>query len=108
MEHAHCTDIRDMLDLVGVRLGELQTYEGRKQSSAYRHFSKKLYFRPGWDDSKVEDQVTHNFTVCKQVYHEMVRLLNKLITLSICIVGHSREGRYNTQESQATKPFNIF
>ena len=59
MEHAHCTDLRDMLDLVGVRLGELQTKEGRRQSSAYevRHFSKKLYFRPGWDENEEVEQV---------------------------------------------------
>ena len=77
MEHAHCTDIRDMLDLVGVRLGELQTYEGRKQSSAYevRHFSKKLYFRPGFDETKVVDKVTYNFTVCRLMYHAMAGLL---------------------------------
>ena len=63
MEHAHSTDIRDMLDLVGVRLGELQTNEGRKQSSEYavRNFSKKLYFRPGLDENKVVEQVIGSY-----------------------------------------------
>ena len=63
MEHSHSTDIRDMLDLVGVRLGELQTNEGRKQSSEYavRNFSKKLYFRPGLDESKVVEQVIGSY-----------------------------------------------
>ena len=60
MDHAHSMDLRDMLDLVGVRLGELQINDGRKQSSEYavRNFSKKLYFRPGWDESKGVQQVT--------------------------------------------------
>ena len=65
MEHAHCKDIKDMLDLVGVNLGELQTNEGMRQSSAYevRHFSKKLYFRPGWHEKEVQSHQTVSQTV---------------------------------------------
>ena len=56
MENAHFKEIRDMLDMVGVRLGQLQTNEEKMQTSAYevRHFSKKLYFRPGLDQSQDE------------------------------------------------------
>ena len=53
MENAHCTDIRDMLDMVAKSLRSLQTDQGQKQSSSYevRHFHKKLYLNPGLDDS---------------------------------------------------------
>ena len=53
MEHAHCTELKDMLDLVGVKLGELQINDRFRQSSEYavRNFAKKLYFRPGLDDN---------------------------------------------------------
>ena len=68
MENAHCLEIRDMLDMVGVRLGQLQTNEERMQSSEYavRNFSKKLYFRPGLDESNMDtaeaDTSPRNFT----------------------------------------------
>ena len=50
MEHAHNTNLRDMLDLVALDLKQNFTSEtGAKQSFNYdvRHFYKKLYFNPG-------------------------------------------------------------
>ena len=50
MEHAHNTNLRDMLDLVALDLKQNFTSEtGTKQSFNYdvRHFYKKLYFNPG-------------------------------------------------------------
>ena len=62
MEHAHCTELKDMLDLVGIKLGELQINDRWRQSSEYavRNFAKKLYFRPGLE-------VTCNFPSMKQL-----------------------------------------
>ena len=59
MEYAHCKDLRDMLDLVAIKLGRLQTDGEKHQSCAYevRSFSKKLYFRPGCCEDNVTDQV---------------------------------------------------
>ena len=53
MDNAHCTDIRDMLDIVAKTLRSLQTDQGQKQSSSYevRHFHKKLFLNPGLDNS---------------------------------------------------------
>ena len=98
MENAHCLEIRDMLDMVGARLGQLQTNEERMQSSEYavRNFSRKLYFRPGLDESQDEinmdtteaDASPSNFTranpsvsstVCPRVQFNCVPHLFSLI-----------------------------
>ena len=49
MDHAHDTDIREMLDEVSSRMRYFESEGQTKQSCSYevRHFYNKLFFNPG-------------------------------------------------------------